>query len=155
MAANQVQLKRREELSTTWSWLEREHTLAYILLAPAFLLLVVFILYPFLYGIYLSMADIQIDQHSGTFVGLGNFIAILNSTIFQRTIFNTFVYTIIASIIKFALGIWLSLLLHQEFRFKALARASMLLPWIVPTVLSTIAWMRVVRFCLSISVYYY
>src|SRR5207249_12199027 len=76
----------------------------------------------------------------GNFVGLHNFWVNLNDSIFLRAFQNTFVYTFIATILKLMLGMAAALLLNQHFRFKRMVRASMLLPWIVPTVLSTLAW---------------
>lgn len=64
----------------------------------------------------------------------------LNDSIFLRAFQNTFIYTFIATALKLALGMGAALLLNHHFRFKRIVRASMLLPWIVPTVLSTLAW---------------
>jgi multiple sugar transport system permease protein len=49
-------------------------------------------------------------------------------------------YTTVASVLKFALGLWLALLLNENLPFKAFFRAIVLLPWVVPTVLSAIAF---------------
>ena len=73
-------------------------------------------------------------------MGFKNFVKIWNDSIFQRAAYNTFVYTGIATVGKLALGMWLALLLNRHFKGKRLVRASMLLPFIVPTVLSTFAW---------------
>ena len=53
---------------------------------------------------------------------------------------NTIFYTAVATAGKFLLGLWLALLLNHHLPFKAFIRAIVLLPWIVPTVLSSIAW---------------
>jgi multiple sugar transport system permease protein len=76
----------------------------------------------------------------GVFVAFKNFVKIWNDSIFQQAAYNTFVYTGIATVGKLALGMWLALLLNRHFKGKRLVRASMLLPFIVPTVLSTFAW---------------
>jgi multiple sugar transport system permease protein len=55
-------------------------------------------------------------------------------------VFNTILYTVVASALKFALGLWLALLLNEHLPFKAFIRAIVLLPWVVPTVLSAIAF---------------
>ena len=54
--------------------------------------------------------------------------------------FNTLLYTMVASTIKFAVGLYLALLLNQNMPFKAMLRAVVLIPFIVPTVLSAIAF---------------
>jgi multiple sugar transport system permease protein len=55
-------------------------------------------------------------------------------------VWNTCVYTFAATVLKLALGLWLAVLLNRHFRGKAITRAFILLPFIIPTVLSTLAW---------------
>jgi multiple sugar transport system permease protein len=119
--------------------LERQHVLAGVLLAPTLVILTLFIAYPFVLGLWLSVTD-KVVGRPGSFVGLQNFSWNLSDTIFLRAFQNTFVYTFIATFLKLALGMAAALLLNHHFRFKRIVRASMLLPWIVPTVLSTLAW---------------
>jgi len=119
--------------------LEHEGLLAAVLLTPAVLLLGVFIAYPFVMGVWLSLSNTSVGN-VGHFVGLNNFVKAWNDSIFQTAFKNTFVYTFWATIFKLALGMWLALLLNRSFRGKRIVRASMLLPFIVPTVLSTFAW---------------
>ncbi len=63
-----------------------------------------------------------------------------DDSIFWLSVFNTLLYTIVASVMKFALGLYLALLLNKHLPFKALIRAVVLIPFIVPTVLSAIAF---------------
>ena len=119
--------------------LEDERTLAYILLAPTALILGLFIAYPFLRGVWLSVTSATVGD-AGTFVGLRNFDRAWNDTIFHRATINTFLYTAVTTVFKLALGMWLAVLLNREFRAKRFARAFILLPFIIPTVLSTFAW---------------
>lgn len=119
--------------------LEREHVLAYVLLAPAVITLLVFVAYPFLYGIWLSLTNSKIGI-PGHFIGLRNFRAVLDDPIFRRAVGNTFAYTAVTTVFKLVLGIAMALVLNNQFRGKRFARAAMLLPWIVPTVLSALAW---------------
>ena len=132
----------RRPTSTGWlgDLLEREGSLGLILMAPAVIILAVFIAYPFLLGIWYSLINARIGV-PGTFVGLDNFIANAQNGIFQQTLRNTFVYTGITTVFKLVLGMALALLMNQHFRFKNLARAGLLLPWIIPTALSTLAWL--------------
>ena len=119
---------------------EREGSLGLILMAPAIIILGVFIAYPFFLGIWYSLTNAKIGQ-PGTFVGLDNFISNAQNGIFQQTLKNTFVYTAITTVFKLVLGMALALLMNQHFRFKNLIRAGLLLPWIIPTALSTLAWL--------------
>lgn len=119
--------------------LERESTLAYLLLAPTLLFLAVFVGYPFAFGVWLSVSDRVVGQ-PGTFVGAANFVANWASTIYQRTVWNTVLYTVVATVLRLVFGLALALLMNCHFRLKNVARAALLLPWIVPTALSTLAW---------------
>jgi len=120
-------------------FLESERLLAGILLAPTVVLLGVFIAYPFVMGVWLSLSSVSVGN-PGEFVGLHNFIKAWNDSIFRTAFYNTFFYTFWATIFKLSLGMWLALLLNRHFRGKRIVRAAMLLPFIVPTVLSTFAW---------------
>ncbi len=119
--------------------LEHEPMLAALLLAPTVLLLGVFIAYPFVMGVWLALSSTSVGN-PGHFVGIQNFLKAWNDSIFQTAFRNTVIYTFWATVFKLALGMWLALLLNRHFRGKRLVRASMLLPFIVPTVLSTFAW---------------
>jgi multiple sugar transport system permease protein len=76
----------------------------------------------------------------GIFIGFENYFSLFDDDVFWLSVFNTLVYTIVATIAKFGLGMWLALLLNHAIPFKALIRAIVLLPYIVPTVLSAIAF---------------
>lgn len=117
----------------------------FMLPAAAFLLL--FLAYPLGLGIWLSMTDARIGR-SGVFVGLENFLWLSDDPVFWLSVFNTLLYTTVASIFKFAIGLYLAILLNRHLPLKAFLRAIVLLPFIVPTVLSAIAfwWMYDAQF---------
>jgi len=97
------------------------------------------IAYPFVRGILLSVTNSRVGV-PGEFVGLANFYKIFNDGIFRTSVYNTFVYTGVTTVFKLALGLWLAMLLNRNFRGKTFTRAFILLPFIIPTVLSTFAW---------------
>jgi multiple sugar transport system permease protein len=119
--------------------LEDERWLALLLLLPTIVLLGLFIAYPFVKGIMLSVTDTRVGV-PGHFVGLQNFEDVWNDSIFRVAVWNTCVYTFVATVFKLALGLWLAVLLNHHFKGKAFTRAFILLPFIIPTVLSTLAW---------------
>jgi multiple sugar transport system permease protein len=119
--------------------LEDERWLALVLLVPTVLLLALFIAYPFAKGVELSVTDAKVGV-PGSFVGMHEFAALANDSIFRTAVYNTFVYTAVTTVFKLALGLWLALLLNRHFKGKAVTRAFVLLPFIIPTVLSTFAW---------------
>lgn len=119
--------------------LEDERWLAFALLVPTMVLLGLFIAYPFVRGIMLSVTNTRVGV-PGDFVGLANFYKIWHDSIFRTAVYNTFLYTAVTTVFKLALGLWLAMLLNRHFKGKAYIRAFILLPFIIPTVLSTFAW---------------
>ena len=108
-------------------------------LTPAMGLLLVFLTYPLGLGIWLAFTDTHIGR-GGVFIGFENFESLWYDRVFWGAVFYTVFYTGVATALKFALGLWLALLLNENLPFKSLLRAIILLPWIVPTVLSAIAF---------------
>ena len=120
-------------------WLEREGVFSWLMVALPVAFLMALVGYPFFYGIWISLQDRPVAK-PGVFIGLGNFIAAWHDPVFWQVVINTFVYTFAATLLKMVGGLGLALVMNQDFRFKNLTRALLLLPFIVPTVLSTIAW---------------
>ena len=118
---------------------ENKAFLIFICMLPAAGLLIVFLTYPLGLGVWLAFTDTRIGR-TGQFVGLDNYISLFQDRIFLMAVGNTLLYTGVATVGKFALGLWLALLLNQHLPFKSLLRAILLIPWIVPTVLSAIAF---------------
>src|SRR5213080_1716734 len=106
---------------------------------PAGVLLLLFLTYPLGLGTWLGFTDTKIGR-AGVWVGLDNFKYLIGDQVAQLSLFNTLFYTIVASAFKFALGLWLALLLNRHLPFKAFIRAIVLLPFIVPTALSALAF---------------
>jgi multiple sugar transport system permease protein len=113
--------------------------LGMLFMLPAAAFLVLFLVYPLGLGMWLSFTDAKIGT-PGKFVGLENYEWIIGDAKFQGAVFFTIFYTLVASVIKFAIGLYLALLLNQHLPFKAIIRAIVLIPFIVPTVLSAIAF---------------
>jgi len=109
---------------------------------PAGALLLVFLTYPLGLGTWLGFTDTKIGR-GGEWIGVENFQFLIGDSVAQLSLFNTLFYTVIASVLKFVLGLWLALLLNRHLPFKSFIRAIVLLPFIVPTALSAIAfwWM--------------
>lgn len=113
--------------------------LGLLFMFPAAALLLLFLTYPLGLGVWLGLTDTKIGR-AGSFIGLENYRDLFADSVFWLSVFNTFLYTAVASVVKFGLGLWLALVLNNHFPFKALIRAIVLLPFIVPTVLSAIAF---------------
>lgn len=113
--------------------------LGLVFMLPAAVLLLLFLTYPLGLGVWLGFTDAKIGR-PGVWVGIENYEFLWGDSVTRLALFNTLFYTIVASILKFLLGLWLALLLNRHLPFKTMLRAIVLLPWIVPTALSAIAF---------------
>ncbi len=115
------------------------NALGLLFMVPAAVVLLLFLTYPLGLGVWLGFTDTKVGR-GGEWIGLENYAYLWDDSVTRLSVFNTFFYTIVASIFKFILGLWLALLLNKHLPFKAFIRAIVLLPWIVPTALSAIAF---------------
>src|SRR3982750_4890406 len=106
---------------------------------PAGVLLLLFLTYPLGLGVWLGFTDTKVGR-AGHWVGLENYEFLWGDSVTRLALFNTLFYTFVASVIKFALGLWLALLLNRNIPLKSFVRAIVLLPFIVPTALSALAF---------------
>jgi len=119
--------------------LDNRNFLGFAFMLPAAALLIAFLTYPLGLGLWLGFTDARIGR-AGQWIGIENFQSLFDDSLARLSLFNTLFYTIVASVVKFALGLWLALLLNRSLPFKAFLRAVVLLPFIVPTALSAIAF---------------
>jgi multiple sugar transport system permease protein len=121
---------------------DRERNLGIILMLPGAILLIAFMAYPFFLGIWLSLTDSMIGR-AGRFIGLRNFADLLTDTIFHQTAKNTFIYALVTVPFKAMLGLGLALVLNRHMRFSSPIRAAVMMPWIIPTALSSLGWFMI------------
>ncbi len=115
------------------------NALGFMFMLPAAVLLLLFLTYPLGLGTYLGFTDAKVGR-PGHWVGLENYQYLWGDSVVRLALFNTLFYTGVASVFKFILGLWLAVLLNKNIRFKTFFRAVILLPYIVPTALSAIAF---------------
>ena len=142
MAEVAVAPRAKPQFREASAWDQFKHNrnwLGFWFMLPAMAFLIFFLAYPLGLGIWLSFTDTRIGR-VGHFVGTENYEWLWDDAIFWLSVFNTLLYTFVASAIKFAIGLYLALLLNEHMPFKALLRAVVLIPFIVPTVLSAIAF---------------
>ena len=122
--------------------LDNRNFLGLVFMLPAGVLLLLFLTYPLGLGTWLGFTDAKIGR-PGQWVGLENYQFLWGDSVTRLALFNTLFYTFVASVLKFFLGLWLAILLNERIPFKSFFRAAILLPYIVPTALSAIAfwWM--------------
>jgi len=119
--------------------LQQRGVVGILFTAPVGIILLLLLAYPFVLGIWLSFTDTIIGR-TGHFIGLENYFYLLFDDVFRLTTFNTLLYTVAAVFFKLVLGFALAMVLNRDFKAKGLVRAIVLLPWIVPTALSTIVF---------------
>jgi multiple sugar transport system permease protein len=118
---------------------DSRNLLGLVFMLPTASLLLVFLAYPLGLGLWLGLTSASLGD-PGVFIGFDNFVSLAGDRVYWLSVYNTILYTVVASAAKFFLGLWLALLLNQNIPFKSFIRAIVLLPWIVPTVLSAIAF---------------
>src|ERR1700746_3825233 len=104
------------QLKTNRDWLR-----LWVML-PAMAFLILFLAYPLGLGVWLSFTDARIGR-GGEFVGIENYDWLWDDSVFWLSVFNTLLYTVVASAIKFAVGLYLALLLNENLPFQAIVRA--------------------------------
>lgn len=120
-------------------FVQSRNGLGLLFMLPAAIFLLFFLTYPLGLGVWLGFTDTTIGR-TGVFVGLENYAWLFDDPVFWLSVYNTLVYTFVASVLKFVLGLWLALILNERLPFKNFFRAIILLPWVVPTVLSALAF---------------
>ncbi len=120
-------------------FIDREEPLGFLLVSPALLFLLFLLAYPFVIAIYLSLTDKRLGADPN-WVGLTNYINLFATDRFWLVVRNSLVYTFGALLLKFVGGIAVAQMLNREFVGRRVAIALLLLPWIIPTVFSTMAW---------------
>ncbi len=126
---------------STWERLKSNRDwLGFWFMLPTAAILILFLAYPLGKGVWMSLTDVKIGR-AGQFIGLENYheLIVYDKTFRNSTLF-TIAYTAVASAFKFAIGLYLALLLNNNMRFKSFVRSIILIPFIVPTVLSAIAF---------------
>src|SRR5213083_2277448 len=119
--------------------LDREEWLGPVFVSPALFLLLLLVAYPFCMALYFSVSNAFIGRPSH-FIGIRNFVNLWGSDAFRQTFQNAFVFTGAAVGFKLVLGLSLAMILNQPLWFKRLIRGAVLLPWVIPTALSTLGW---------------
>src|SRR5690349_769737 len=120
--------------------LDRREVLGAVFVAPAILYVLLLVGVPFLMAVYYSVSAYTIYDPSWSFVGLANFEQIIEDPVFRQTLYNTFIFTFGSQILGLILGKFGALVLLRPFPGRKLVRALIILPWVVPIALATVAW---------------
>jgi multiple sugar transport system permease protein len=140
IALDQGSMKKTPSATGAWNRLKTNRDwVSFWFMLPAAGFLILFLAYPLGLGTWISFTDTKIGR-SGVFIGLENYQWLWDDSIFWLSVTNTLLYTAVASAVKFAIGLYLAILLNENMPFKAIVRAIVLIPFIVPTVLSALAF---------------
>ena len=121
-------------------WLQREAVQGLIWAGPACLYLAFFIAYPFFMSIYLSVSNARVGQPEWSYVGFLNFQRLFADPVFWQTVRNSFVFTFGSEAIRLLIGLPLALALNRSFRGKRMVQGIILIPFVIPIALSSLAW---------------
>lgn len=123
----------------TRRWLDRDARAAYFFLTPLFVLVLGLILYPFLQALRISLTDKRVG-YPEQFVGLTNYIYLINDETFRHVIRNSLVFMVGSVSLKFVTGLAVALVLNSVVRWRGFFRGLSLLPWITSTVIIALTW---------------
>jgi len=137
-------------LSRGGRWVRRERVLGPLLVLPAFLYVALLVGLPFFYALYLSLTDATTGNPYGSFVGLRNFVEVVQTPVFRNALKNTFVFTLSAQLAVVILANILATALNADFRGKGFVLFLILLPWVAPVSLATIGWLWILHARFSI-----
>jgi multiple sugar transport system permease protein len=117
-----------------------DRAVAYGALAPSALLLILLVAVPTITVIAVSMQSVSFGKTSGPFVGFSNFIWAFKSRDLAVALGNTFIWVFGSVALEMLLGLSFALLLNKTFLFRGVARAVILAPYLVPTVVAVLVW---------------
>jgi ABC-type sugar transport system permease subunit len=113
--------------------------LPYLLLLPSLALIFIIEFYPFINGVSFSFHKGTL-LGTGAFVGLGNYLRLFNSPTFYNSLWFSFIFAFFNVLVSYVLGLALALFLNLDFPGRGFCRVALLVPWIVPAVVSIVSW---------------
>jgi multiple sugar transport system permease protein len=128
------------ERRTLFRW-HSERLLPYWLLAPAVVVTVVIVFMPMAQAVFTSFYDLILFRpNASKFVGFGNYVKLFNDPVFWTALWNTIIWIGLTVPLQMGLGLVAALLLNREFPWRGLARALIIIPWALPSVVIALMW---------------
>jgi multiple sugar transport system permease protein len=121
-------------------WRLRDEAEGLVWVAPAFIYLAFFIAYPFVMSIYLSLSNARVGSPEWHYIGFTNFQRIFEDPVFWQTVRNSFIFTFGSEAIRLLIGLPLAFALNRSFKGKRLVQGVILIPFVIPIALSSLAW---------------
>ena len=126
---------RRTQQALKWPF----QPLPYLLLLPSLALIFLIEFYPFINGVSFSLHRGTL-LGTGAFVGIGNYLRLFNSSSFYNSLWFSFIFAFFNVLVSYLLGLALALFLNLDFPGRGFCRVALLIPWIVPAVVSIVSW---------------
>lgn len=118
-----------------------EQMLPYMLLAPAVFVTIVIVFMPMIQAVWTSFYDLVLFRpNASKFVGFGNYVKLFNDPVFWTALWNTVIWIGLTVPLQMGLGLLTALLLNREFPWRGLARALIIIPWALPSVVIALMW---------------
>ena len=139
MAVRAPTFDQRLDQTTAGRARRRVESLPYALLLPSLVLIVLIILYPLATGVYYSLNEgslLRLEQ----FVGLNNYLDLLSLPDVRHALWFSGLFAVCSVIGSYSLGLGLALLLNQELPGRGFFRVALLLPWVIPSIVSIVSW---------------
>lgn len=109
----------------------------WLMLLPVAVALGTVSLYPILNGVWLSLTNTSLIMQESDFIGLGNYVALAGDAQFWNAWTHTIYFTLVSTLAETVLGLAMALLLVERFPGRSIVRAAMLVPWAMPTVVTS------------------
>lgn len=118
-----------------------KNSFAYILVFPAFLVMILVILYPFIYNVILSFSNMNLRQiQDWKIIGLNQYIKVFSEPIFYTVFLKTIIWTVVNVFFHVTIGVALALLLNRKIPGKSVFRTLLILPWAIPQYIVALTW---------------
>ena len=115
--------------------------LAYLYTFPAFIVMGMVVLYPFIYNIVISFSNMNLTHFKDwQITGLSNYTAVLRESTFWYFLFKTILWTVVNVFFHVTIGIFLALILNKSLKGKSIFRTLLILPWAVPQYITALTW---------------
>ena len=122
-------------------WRVSDTVFAYILNVPSVLIILALVAFPIVYSFIISLKKYNLKRpHRIRFVGLQNYLDIVQEPLFWHSLRVTAYFVCVSIILILVLGIALALLMNESFRGRGLLRSLILVPWAIPLVINGLMW---------------
>jgi multiple sugar transport system permease protein len=115
-------------------------TIPYLYILPSFVIIASLLAYPLVYNLYVSLHRWELSRPAKPFIGLDNFKALLMDDIFTKVLITTLIWTVVGVALQMAVGLISALYVDERNRGKGLLRSLLLLPWVLPGVVTALMW---------------